>query len=311
MRRTGITLFLALSTVFAAGCAQRQEVPDGKIPVLASIFPIADVLAQVGGENVKAGSLLEPGIDPHAFSPKPSDAQALMRSRLLVVVGMGIDQWANRAADRAKSAQITVLTLTDSPEFRSLLDRQSVPAADGGSGDPHSRPPSGDPHVWLDPIFMQTFTSEISKALARLDPEHSDDYLRRADHFIAVLKQLDNEYRTQLAAMKNRDFVTFHQAFYYICRRYGLREYALEDADAQGFGPEQVYQLQSAIREHHIRAIFAEPQFDAQRLEALAAGTGATVGRIGDLGNPAVKGYDSYVSMMRSNLAALVNALKE
>lgn len=312
VRLTGIILFLALSAGIIAGCAQKQPSSDGRLHVLASIFPVADVVAQVGGENVTAISLLEPGMDPHAFSPKPSDAEALMRSRLLVTVGMGIDQWANRAADRARTAKVTILTLTDDPDFRRLLDSLNAPAGDDASmKDEHSASSSGDPHVWLDPAFMQIFTSGISRALARLDPEHTEAYRRRADGFIAVLKQLDDEYRTQLAAVRNRDFVTFHQAFYYICRRYGLREYALEDADAQGFGPEQYRRLQAAVREHHIRAIFAEPQFDSQRLESLAAGTGATVGRIDDLGNPGVKGYDSYVAMMRSNLAALVNALKE
>ena len=308
MRVVGMILTLTLAAGLIVGCSRTEQPTSGKVQVMGSIFPLADVLSEIGGGYVAAASLLEPGTDPHSFSPKPSDAQVLMHSRLLVVIGMGIDQWANRAADRARTSRVTVLTLTDTPEFRRLLNEQ-------GNHKPDAAAPQGDlgadPHVWLDPVFMQVFTLEMARALEQLDPAHADFYRQQADRYVGVLKQLDQEYRDQLSTVRNRDFVTFHEAFYYICRRYGLREYALEDADAQGFGPQQLRQLQDAIRQHNIRAIFAEPQFDAQRLEALAAGTGATVGRIDDLGNPSIKGYDHYVSLMRSNLAALVNALKE
>jgi zinc transport system substrate-binding protein len=305
-------MLLALLGGASPGCSSRRAPESGKLPVVASIFPIADIVRQVGGEQVEVLSLLQGGISPHMFAPKPSDAQSLIRSRLLVVVGMGIDAWANQAAEKARAAHLPIVTLTDSPEFRKALDdfdRQFPVGEPSHEAEHHGF--AGDPHVWLDLPFAEIFTRCIGENLAEIDPAHAAYYRRQAEAYVPRLRELEQEYRTRLAGVRHREFVTFHEAFSYICRRYGLREYALEDADAQGFGPGQRQQLLEAVHAHEIRAVFSEPQFDPAMLEAVAAVTGAPVRQIDPEGNPAVEGYNSYLAMMRSNLEAFVQALEK
>jgi ABC-type Zn uptake system ZnuABC Zn-binding protein ZnuA len=72
-----------------------------------------------------------------------------------------------------------------------------------------------------------------------------------------------------------------------------------------------VQQVEQFIREYNVRAVFAEPQFPAGSLRALAERTGVAVGRLDPLGGPNVPGYDSYIDLMRSNLDALASSLAE
>jgi len=234
---------------------------------------------------------------------------------------MGIDSWAARAAQTARAAQVEILTVTDDPNFRRSLHEltgqsphaasEPATAASHDEDDEHHHHAGGDPHVWLDPVFMQNFAACIARELARLDPPHADEYRSRASAYIGQLDALDKEYRSQLAPLKGKRFVTFHQAFNYVAMRYGMEELSLMDADAAGFGPRQRQELIEAMKLHNVKAVFAEPQFPIEKLQALANDANARIGRLDPLGNPSVVEYSSYLAMMRTNLRALVETMKE
>ncbi|MFW6158816.1 MAG: metal ABC transporter substrate-binding protein, partial [Planctomycetota bacterium] len=115
MQRAGLTLTLAVLTVVAVGgCSDTGSSPDSarSLPVVASIFPLADVARQVGGSDAEVTTLLPPGSTPHGFEPKKEQAETLAASRLLVVVGLGMDSWAEAAA-HAANADIRVLRFAE------------------------------------------------------------------------------------------------------------------------------------------------------------------------------------------------------
>lgn len=274
----------------AAGCG-RDEGADrsGALKVAASIFPLADVARQIGGGDVEVVTLLPPGASPHGFEPQPRQVEQLARCRLLLAVGAGADPWAARAA-KASGANIRTLPFAD--------------AAGQSAQD-------GDPHGWLDPVRMKQFTVAVAGAMADLDPNHAAAYAARAKAFAAELDKLDAEHRETLGKLKTKAFVSFHPAFTHLATRYGLQQAALAESHADEGGPERLEHVVEFVRKHKLRVVFAEPQFPAEKLRWLEEQTGASVGRLDPIGNPNVKGYDSYLAMMRSNLKALAAAMSE
>jgi zinc transport system substrate-binding protein len=65
------------------------------------------------------------------------------------------------------------------------------------------------------------------------------------------------------------------------------------------------------VKANNVKVIFAEPQFPADKLAALAEQTSAAVKQLDPLGNPNLEERDSYLALMRYNLAQLREALSE
>jgi zinc transport system substrate-binding protein len=307
----------------------------GRVVVAASIFPIADTLKQVGGNRVEVITLLPPGQTPHDYQPTPATAEKLARARLLVLVGIGLDDWARRSAKAEGRKGLEILDLgskilstvgtqagTQGPAARpdTATTTQSVR---GESGPPegeregheadnhaHGHEHGGvDPHLWLDPIVMMQVTDLIADALCRVDPAGSATYKDGALRFRAELADLDKLCASRLRNLPHKEFVTLHAAFGRFADRYGLRQLSIRNVNAEEAGPKRLEQVVEFIEKHRIKAVFAEPQFPAERLEAIARQTGAVVSYLDPEGAPGVPGHDSYVTLMRTNLDALVAAL--
>src|SRR5680860_357444 len=70
---------------------QRSE----KVRAVATIFPIYDILREVGGDRIDATLLLTPGASPHNFEASPKDIKELDKTNLFLFAGAGVDFWAN------------------------------------------------------------------------------------------------------------------------------------------------------------------------------------------------------------------------
>ena len=303
MSARGVSVLCALAAFWGCQSRPASSRPAGKVQAAASIFPLADVVRQIGGAGVEVTCLMEPGRSPHDYQVKPAQVERLSRARLLVVAGLGLDDWATEAARAAGAKSLTVLRSADHAEAFSRDEH-----AEGAGGHHHDQ---GDPHVWLDLTFMRGLAGEIARALAQADPDGGPEYSRNHDAFVAELNKLDEEYRSTLGSLPNKHFVTFHAAFGHIAERYGLEQMAIRGPDAGGLGTDRLERVAEFMKQHNVKAVFVEPQFPAEDLRALAARTGARIGRLDPLGGPAIKGYDTYQAMMRSNLRAMAEALKD
>lgn len=308
-----VGVVLVAMTVWAVGCENKQAptVPEGKLRVVATIFPLADVTRQIAGDDAIVDCLLGPGESPHEYQQRPEHFETLVRANLVVRVGLGIDDWAARALAGKGGSVLVVGEALPLAASGPATTSPAHDAHDEHDGHEHHAHGDGDPHIWLDPVFMQDCARHIAEALCQADPAHAAGYRSRLDGLIEQLRQLDADYARALQNLSGRKFVTFHAAFTYIAQRYGLEQMSLHTADAGGFGPEQVEKVADFVQRHNVRAIFVEPQFPSERLGAIARRSGVTVGRLDPLGNPGTVGYDSYLAMMRSNLQALVAGLKE
>lgn len=314
MTKRRATHAVCLAACLLVGCSGRPEpAPDkrGKVGVTASIFPLADVAAQIGGPDAAVTCMLAPGQSPHAFAARPEHVEMLTRAKLLVRVGLGVDDWAAQAATAAgKGLRVVVFAdLVGGEAGRHDPDHDGHPGEDHDEAHGHHH--AGDPHIWLDPVFTQELVKRVAEELAAIDPAHREGYLRRRDAYLAKLRQLDADYRQVLSAVPKKHFVTFHEAFTYIARRYGLVAQSLAGVDAEALGPDRLGEVVAFVKAHRVAAIFVEPQFPVERLQAVADRTGVRVEVLDPLGSPAAAGYDGYLAMMRSNLARLAASLKE
>jgi ABC-type Zn uptake system ZnuABC Zn-binding protein ZnuA len=299
--------------------------------VVASVFPIADLVKQIGGPRVEVRCLLAPGQVPQGPSPASFRAGLFADARLLIVVGMGLDDWAAKAA-RDAGATVRATDLTQDPDFLQTYATYMGPQAAAAITDPNLRnrlplsqttpassriqeapPAAPDPYVWLDPVLMQSLAATVLGELVRADPANASAYTGDANTFLRELRTLDQEYKQALSEVGPHGicFVSYQPAFGYVARRYGFAHLALDGGDMAPVDEGRMQLVRIVIQERKVKAIFTEPQFPAGQLEALAGEIGVKAGRLDALGNPGEPGYDSYLAMMRSNLHALVRGMRQ
>src|SRR6185295_6317382 len=149
-------------------------------------------------------------------------------------------------------------------------------------------------------------------ALAAIDPPHAADFARRADAYRDELRALDLHIREQIGAIPaaNRKLVTFHDAFPYFAREYGIEVVGVAvQAPGQDPSAGEIAALIRAIKAAGVKAIFSESQFPTSLVDQIARETGAkVVAQLYDdsLGDPPV---DTYAGMIQWDVDQLVRAL--
>jgi ABC-type Zn uptake system ZnuABC Zn-binding protein ZnuA len=292
-------LVLLLSILALAACQPAPSGSSGSIRVVTTTTVFADMVASVGGNLVEVTSLVPKNGDVHTFEPKPGDIRAVAQADLLVMNGLGLDDWLEKTIANASTAGTPLVKLgVDLPGVRLL---------------PGEEPGTQNPHLWLNVKYAELYVDRIVAALQAADRAHSEQYQRQGVAYRDRLEELDRWVRAQIASIPepNRKIVTFHDAFPYYAHEYGITIVGVAvQAPGQDPSAGDTAALVEAIRAAGVKAIFSEAQFPAKLVEQLAAETGARV--VADLyddsvGDPPVTTYEAVV---RWDTQQLIDALK-
>jgi zinc transport system substrate-binding protein len=286
--------------VLALGLAacSTAPMPEKTRPlVVVSIFPVADLVASVGGEDVEVRTLLPPRASPATWEATPSQVRMLSGADAFVAVGGGLDDWLGGL--EPDEARMPHLRIVDGLE---LLDTE-------GDARRHGR---GNPHVWLDPVLMRdNVIPRVQDLLIQLVPEAAEGIRGRAASWADSLTALDREIRNLLDDATSRSFVATHEAWGYFAKRYGLTslgslyERPGHEPSAQGLAL-----VLEGARDARLTAILTEPQLAESAAKALAAELGGEVLLVDPLGGPGLPGRERYCDLMRFNARSFRAALE-
>jgi zinc transport system substrate-binding protein len=274
-----------------------------KIKVVATIAPLADFARQVGGNKVEVTLLLPPGASPHIFEPTPKVVREISQARLFLKIGSGLEFWADRMLH---SAPANIL-IVDSSSGVDLI--KGVSHDHDHDHLKHDEQTNPDPHIWLDPLICTQIITKIEAALSRTDPSNALYYKKNAAAYQEKLRELDKEISGRTKLFRTREYVTFHSAWNYFSRRYGLKVAAvIEESPGKEPAPRHVKKIIEILEGLNTRVVFAEPQFSPKIAETIAREAGAKVFFLDPEGGQ--KGRATYIEMMRYNLAIMEKALR-
>src|SRR4051812_39662078 len=84
-----IPVSAALLVALLAGACAGGSPADGKVHVVASFYPLAEVAAGGGGPGVAVEDLTKPGAEPHDLELSPRQVDDLLDADVAVVMGRG------------------------------------------------------------------------------------------------------------------------------------------------------------------------------------------------------------------------------
>jgi ABC-type Zn uptake system ZnuABC Zn-binding protein ZnuA len=289
---------LGMLTAACAGAGGSPTPPQGSVEVVATTTVFADLVRNVGGSHVTVTSLVPNGGDPHTYEPKPDDVRTVASAQLLVMNGLGLDDWLLPTISSASAGGAPLVKLgVDLPGVELL---------------PGDTPDTQNPHLWMDVKYAELYVDRIAQALAQVDPANAGAYASQAANYKSQLDGLDAQIRQEIGTVPeaNRRIVTYHDAFPYYAREYGLTVVGVA-VQAPGQEPSAQYtaQLITAIRDNHVKAIFSENQFPTQLVDTLGQETGTQV--VSDLYDGSLSDeVSSYVALMRWDTDKIVAALQ-
>ena len=118
----------------------------------------------------------------------------------------------------------------------------------------------------------------IAAALSQSDPENAAHYAANAAAEKVAIMALDAELTAQLRPLRDRPFVTYHDAYAYLVAHYGLTfAGSMTQGDAAPQGAAHVQALRDRIAKDVV-CVFPEAQHDSALLLQLTQGTGARTG---------------------------------
>ncbi len=313
-----LSLGLILELYVSAAAGQRMI-------AIASIFPVADLVQQIGTERWETVTLLPAGASAHTYEPTPEQVRHLAQASIFFQIGLKLEFWLEKLVQAAKNPALVNVDLSEGIETfptpsselpqipgKGTRRRQASQHLQPAGVHQHGHEHEGlDAHYWLDPIRMLQVVSRIEQELTKLDPEYARLYAERAQRVRTDLEQLHAEIIQRTAALPNRRFIALHAAWTYFARRYNLVQAAVvEPFPGREPSPRYLAGLAQLMRRDQIQAVVIEPQLSINAAQALARETGARVGLMDPYGGPGVPGRESYLDLMRYNVASLVKLLE-
>ncbi|MGV8059300.1 MAG: metal ABC transporter solute-binding protein, Zn/Mn family [Smithellaceae bacterium] len=303
-----IYLLLVLPIIYSCQNSRETAQPDNKLRVIATIFPLYDMACNIGGDKVKVSMLLPPSTDAHNFELKPNDIIRISKADLFLYVNMEMEHWAYKviAATSSNTRLIPV-------ETGSGITMLPLAASTDGEEDHHSS--KFDPHIWLDFNNAQKMADNIAVALVKIDPRHSDYYLKNVAEYKNKLALLDNKFRTGLTGCKSRMILhAGHWAFAYLANKYGLKYYSVYNVSADSEPePQKITAMISQIRDTKALYIYSEELINPRLAETISSETGASLLKLNNghtISKAEMSRGVSFLSLMEENLINLKKGLQ-
>lgn len=193
--------------LFAATLAGCDRTPSpgpakpggGKIEVLATVYPLAEMVQRVGGPAVNVQWLVEGNAHPEDFSPT-AEVQQRPNRAALVVTGGPWDAWTGASlGSEAREARV--------------VEAERMPSARGA--DPSA-------YLWLDPTVVREMVEAVRVKLTVLDPSREAEFRANAAAYLSDLDAVARAWEPTRAKVRGRTLLAVRPVWDAFAKRHGF-----------------------------------------------------------------------------------------
>ena len=231
------TISLILSLIIMCGlfasCGAPQSQSDGKLKIIATVFPEYDWIKNILGEkadDTQLTLLLDNGIDLHSYQPTADDLIEISACDVFVYVGGESDGWVDGALAQAVNKDMIVINLLDvlGDRVREEEIKEGMQAEEEEDREAEEdEDPEYDEHVWLSLKNAAYICKYIAEKLGEADPASKDVFTSNAAAYIEKLNALDKQYKSAVDSAETKTMVFGDRfPFRYLADDYSLDYYA-------------------------------------------------------------------------------------
>jgi len=285
-----IFVFVGCSNSEVTGLGDNQDTT-----IVTSFYPMYIFTQNVVKDipNINVINMTQPQTGClHDYQMLPADMKTLEKADAFVINGASMESFMDKVIKQRPKLQII-----EASKNIELLKEQNG---------------KENPHVWVSISGAIKEVNNIAEGLANFDTKNATAYRENAKAYVKLLEAQSDKMHKELDVFKNKDIVTFHEAFPYFAKEFGLNIVSVVEREP-GTEPSagELAELIDTIKSTKVKVLFAEPQYSQRSAESIAKQTGAKVYLL----DPIVTGQksapaDSYIKAMDENLKVLVEAFK-
>jgi zinc transport system substrate-binding protein len=290
----GILTLLLIAAVFP-GAAEAKNLRVG-----ITLHPYYSFVANIIKDRGTVVPLIGPDSNPHNYTPRPDDMKRALEMDVMVVNGIGHDEFAFNII-KAAGVQGKL------PLIYANADVALIPiAADAGNAK------VVNPHTFVSTTAATQQIYTIARELGKLDPENAAFFRSNAQAYALRIRQLKAQFMTQLTALDASTFrcATMHGAYGYLMQEFGLQVSAVIEP-RHGVEPtaRQLADTIDRIKKANVNVLFAEKFFASALSNTIKQATGVQMYSFSHMssGNYTPELFENET---RDNLQTLLAAMK-
>ncbi len=247
MKRLTLLLFVIIPVLMA--CLANNK---GKPLIVTSIPVWKSVAEYIGGRDFRYYSFLKGGESPHGYEPKPSQVKELQEASLIIVHGLGLDDWIIKNANKKNILNIGELFEEKYPQVK-----------------------SPGYHIWMNPVLMEDVYFEVSKRLAEFYPKKETYYTKRAEDYAAMINQLLERIDNCLKNRQGGTVAIYHPVWKPLLETFGFKVMEIARTPEEKITPERLKQLIEEAKKKQVKLVIGETFADRKIPQLIAKEVGA------------------------------------
>nr|WP_256515187.1 zinc ABC transporter substrate-binding protein [Alsobacter ponti] len=257
---------LASAAALAAAGARAQA---KRLRIGVTLHPYYSFVANVVGDGAEIVPIVPAEANPHGYQPQPEDIKRAMTLDVLVVNGIGHDEWVFKIIEAAGRKD-------NLPLIWANASVALIPI-----GGDNGAEKVVNPHTFIATTAAIQQVYEIARRLGEIDPPSAARYRASARDYANRLRKLRADFMQRMPAHAKADFrcATMHAGYDYLFQELGLKITAVVEP-RHGVNPtaRQFAQTLADIRAANINILFAEKYFGESSLaETVQRETGVKV----------------------------------
>ena len=326
------SFFLALALAFSltACTVPVEKADDGKIQIVATLFPYYDFARAIVGDRADVTLLLSPGRETHSFEPTPLDAVTISESDVFLYNGGEGEYWVKEMLDAAGEHIAVKARMMDYVDALGEEFSEGMQGADehdydhdhsdhdhDGGEEHDSDEIEYDEHIWTSPKNAAILCRAVCDAICKADPANEDFYRANCDDYCAQIEALDARF-ADLCESAPRKLLIFADRFpmLYFCREYGLDYRAAFHGCSGDTEPSlaTIKFLIDKVEDENIPVVYTI-DFGTKKVAAVVSEcTGAAIETLYSMQTVSRADFDAgetYLTLMERNFEALRKGLNE
>lgn len=265
------------------------------INIATTINPYYLIIKELVDDRANISVIIEPGENPHTYSPTINDIKKLRSADLILANGLSLELYLEDSLKDINNKNSNVLYVSDLIEnFANDVKKENLAHI--------------NPHIWLSLDFMiEQIIPGLTDKLIELDSANEDFYRTRSEKLIYELNKIRNDASELLKEYKGTNVLLSHPSFKYFFTDFGIKEYAI----FEGHGDEPtIKELKSFIEKANngeFIAIFGEKQQNIEPVQVIVKSTNLNMGILDPLGVDT----QNIVELFEYNLSEIEETLNE
>ena len=293
--------------------------------IVVSIKPLELLVRAVATEDTRVTALVGPGANPHNFSMRPSQRQALGEADAIFWVGPELETFMSRllASDEFSPRSHAFMSHGEHERHGSRQGKEEHENSDHNAHhheerndheqkdhqdhDNHGHGDGPDPHIWLDPFIAMDMARQIHRVLTGLPEAETAVLDANLASFEQSLRLTEARIKEQLAPARELSLFTYHNAFSHFAEHYDLPLAGVLTINPElSPGARHISEVQNKLREARNPCLITEEPFSPDSWKPIVGDINVTFSIWDPLASRITPDANGYIALQQSIAEAVL-----